>query len=896
MRHLLLFVALPLLAQYQSINLSGGTAGTATIPASAPFQNLAEERVEFRIHAASALGGAGSNQVIEFAVGSWWIRQDSATSFRVYDGRAGVTTFTDVDISANPDAACRYQRIVNQQIRLECWNAVTGVRFLNTGLATPTTAPSWNGSAILGQANVRAAIAFFRVFNTSLPANSPPPSSNDAAANAAILDWRFEGNLNASAGGVNWTRAGSTYISTPSVLPQAQITQTSAPTWVNGSGYGLGRVGQPVGLSGDTSTSDTTLTYSWAIVSAPQPTRLSAYTAATTALTPPVFGQYEIRLVIRDQNNQTSTASIKVGASVSDAAGALPNDIAPDLMPFLGRLTRSGTAPWTEYDRDEFYYAIQIQPQLAAAPWPFNTPGAGTISYTNGSATITGTGTSFLSTFACNNTDHIAIWYPRQSPRTGIGRRVINVVSCASNTQMTVGVAWVDSTGTTTGAQYSQVPGAVIGQWAGGSANWNYYDVVLAMYRAWARTGIEDIRTSARAFADQWMVWPLDQGYACDPSRFACSAIRLRALAGMMARAIDGRPEYWPMIYRLTDDQFSFFDGQLNNTRTDYDVREIGYQTWYYALHAKWDPDATRRADALNKARTWGDQWWIYKQANVVGTGRTVPDGSWPMTLDASQQYVGIGNLPWQEAFPTRALLALYDADPQTKWITAAYSNIDWQAQHSWCGGSLYSAYFTQAEGQPTGTCTISGLGAIRCTGAPTVCPSGQSGNRQLSAEYQSTFARRCALTGSTADCDRAIGYLGRTFGQLGGSGSDGAWSEYGVDLPVNGGAWDQLGKRFGFASGAGEAARAIGDVQAPYAAQSRTVTMSVAVPAGATATSVTITRPVGTSSTISCPATAGIATCSIPVDLAQGDVLCQVRHTVPGGERVSDVAPLRLQ
>ena len=78
-----------------------------------------------------------------------------------------------------------------------------------------------------------------------------------------------------------------------------------------------------------------------------------------------------------------------------------------------------------------------------------------------------------------------------------------------------------------------------VSNWTNGNNNWNYYDGgVLAAYRLYYRTGIDDHLAAARRMADLWWTYGLDHGNQIPYPRIA-------AIHGMVMRALDGRPEMW---------------------------------------------------------------------------------------------------------------------------------------------------------------------------------------------------------------------------------------------------------------------------------------------------------------------------------------------------------------
>jgi hypothetical protein len=72
------------------------------------------------------------------------------------------------------------------------------------------------------------------------------------------------------------------------------------------------------------------------------------------------------------------------------------------------------------------YYTVEYETQ-----GQMTTNGPGTVSITQGSPSVTGVGTTFLTTFACNGSDYFA-------PRNGYSDDILRVASCESDTSLTL--------------------------------------------------------------------------------------------------------------------------------------------------------------------------------------------------------------------------------------------------------------------------------------------------------------------------------------------------------------------------------------------------------------------------------------------------------------------------
>ena len=145
----------------------------------------------------------------------------------------------------------------------------------------------------------------------------------------------------------------------------------------------------------------------------------------------------------------------------------------------------------------------------------------------------------------------------------------------------------------------------------------NYYDSVLVHYQNYYRTGLDDHLEAARKLADLWWVF-MDEGRGFNGTDVAPRQI---GIAGLMLRAMDGRPEMWPAIKRYMDYMHSVWLGpRLNYDSIYYGVRESGYMVHYCALMAKAYPDEAVRDDYKKKALDASTIYFVRLQQ---------PDGSW---------------------------------------------------------------------------------------------------------------------------------------------------------------------------------------------------------------------------------------------------------------------------
>jgi hypothetical protein len=149
--------------------------------------------------------------------------------------------------------------------------------------------------------------------------------------------------------------------------------------------------------------------------------------------------------------------------------------------------------------------------------------------------------------------------------------------------------------------------------------NRNYYDLGLALYTLYYRSGDPQHLALARKVADSWWQVPnINNGTQPIENSLAP---RGASLGGLMLRALDGRPEMWPWIVEYTRYMFQVWVGaRVNNNQLHYGVRDGGYMLLYAAWLAKVHPDPVIRAEFLGKARQAATQYYARLQ---------YPDGSW---------------------------------------------------------------------------------------------------------------------------------------------------------------------------------------------------------------------------------------------------------------------------
>ncbi len=659
---LLLFATLMVNGQSYS-GLFNGSSTLSFTPSSAAAQQFGSYRIDFRIASFSVLnrvqGIVGNNSDTQCV-----LVQDTL-DIRCRNWHGGDPSI-QINLAGRTDVRVRYQRDNSTKLEsLEVWNgdgsgyvAVTRpIAPMQFNAVTQNFVGSvWgSGSEFIGR------IDFVRWYSSTLPLNSTiPPDVISPPAN--ILDLEFDNNLlDTSSGTLAITLAGSSipFSLNPAIAPVARVVGSSVKT------------GSIAILDGSGSTSLSSikpLVSSWTCVSSPSPCVITQSDSLVASLSASSPGTYQVELTVRDDNGRVGVTTVEIGSVPSDNFGRviLPS---PEIELSIGPLTQNGSSPWEWFDKTEIAAADSILSAIPASPG--DTPLSGSISVEQGSSTITGSGTSFRTQFACNGSDRLMIHYP--VPGEAPGRRVYTVVSCASDSQMTIYPAY-DASSNANGVQFARASEQELSQWVNGSNNWNYYDAVMALYRAYYRTGFDRYRKAARSLADKWYVYPLDRGRAWKTgSAYYMLAPRTQAMTGIMLRANDGKPEYWDAITTMGEWGNTWLSGWYpwNHLKEVGELREQGYVSLATAQIAILHPSASVRTRFSNYALAQFNNYWRPTQ-NL--------NGGWYFSLGANQNYYGLGTLAWQGAFAGTYLVALHRLTGNSEVLSSLKKYADFMA------------------------------------------------------------------------------------------------------------------------------------------------------------------------------------------------------------------------
>ncbi|MDP8990430.1 MAG: hypothetical protein M3N41_10185, partial [Acidobacteriota bacterium] len=341
------------------------------------------------------------------------------------------------------------------------------------------------------------------------------------------------------------------------------------------------------------------------------------------------------------------------GQVAVNAAGIVQTGLPAAQDNLLGPLIPYGNSPWIYGDLAEVAVANNMAPAALAAAPTLGTALPGTVSWTGGNVIAT---TVDLSTQLAGKSWVAFAWNSLDGAGTGralcpISSVAASTITCAENLfePASSGVtAYLlpppDSHGLDFQAWTTENPSTV----------WNYYDVAIALYRLYYRTGNATYQTQARAYADITWQWTLDHGYRS-------VAPRASTMVSQFFRALDGHSERLPGLYNWISFQVPRWANPAGSPNID--NREAGYELWNVALGAKVDPDPTRHAQYCSWLSTYANTW------NAVQSA----DGSWgeneyalnPSYVSApkafSAPFVHQG-APWREAINVKAMQAAYES------------------------------------------------------------------------------------------------------------------------------------------------------------------------------------------------------------------------------------------
>jgi len=262
----------------------------------------------------------------------------------------------------------------------------------------------------------------------------------------------------------------------------------------------------------------------------------------------------------------------------------------PKVAFILGPLLVDGSTdnPWAQFDTKAKATGLEYGTK-APSHYPRSTL-TGTVSISNGSPTLTGSGTSFLTQVGLYNRLYVN--------DAGTFRGPVFASSIDSDTQITLTANWPHTT-VSGGAWKSNGTDSGLTDSSYFDSFTHYYDLAQSMYILYYRTGDTAYRALARTAADAWYSGRPNGGVGSGDYGIAP---REGFMAGLMLRALDGRPEMWDFIERWVDYQFNAWVWlRRNNSTLYYGVRDGAFALLYSALLASILPDTYRNtADTAN--------------------------------------------------------------------------------------------------------------------------------------------------------------------------------------------------------------------------------------------------------------------------------------------------------
>src|SRR2546421_971406 len=359
----------------------------------------------------------------------------------------------------------------------------------------------------------------------------------------------------------------------------------------------------------------------------------------------------------------SSEAANRLGLSNDDlnlpqtAADQLVNYPSPQIAFICGPQLKSGSrlnpAPWFDQTaREQGISHGENTPRIAPiGPMTLSKDKnewinviAGQVSVSQGSAIVTGKGTRFTLDIDPVGPAPRFDGHLRIRDATGV-ERSFKVRSVESDTRLTLAAPW----------SFPSVSGAIADTFqddhrTGANVDHyylsNYYDTALVQYINHYRSGDPKFLGYARKSADAfWHSMWIGDGTTTGGINHLPP--RSQAFAGLMVRALDGRPEFWDYLYgeiRAT------FDNWLKRRRNDsslyYDIREDGYAQLYAVILARVLPDRyPLYANGTLMPPTGVANDGAQKRAALVADAEDIalnffgrlqkPDGSWRWSVDA---------------------------------------------------------------------------------------------------------------------------------------------------------------------------------------------------------------------------------------------------------------------
>lgn len=409
----------------------------------------------------------------------------------------------------------------------------------------------------------------------------------------------------------------------------------------------------------------------------------------------------------------------------------------------LGPQVPSGTATITGaswFDSNAIDKGLQFGAVFPASP-PYR-PLTGTVSLTQGSNLVTGTGTQFLTDFpAPVNRFNFFVTAIDGSLKTYF------LTSVNSNTSLTLSQPWQSAT------QSNRPFATATGDEMNLFLDMNYYDQAQVQYINHYRTGDVRYRDYARKIADSWWLAPfVDQGRASFNNQIAPRSVSLN---GLILRALDGRPEMWSWTTDFARQAFDLWVGQrVNNSELYFGVREGGYCLLFITNLAVVHPDAATRAEFTTKALNAAVNYYARLQ---------FPDGTWRWV--DPDFWTGMAMQPFHVGILLEGLIAVHRLTGNGVVRSAIIKAVEALYQIGFNPNQWDAMYYQIFGAFLDGTSCATGCGLAAGTYPGPFGTVGEA--RQLNATCIHSFGYAYAITGDTKFRNWGDEIFGATFGDV---------------------------------------------------------------------------------------------------------------------------------
>jgi len=509
-------------------------------------------------------------------------------------------SFTDVVVVLQRDTA-------NMRMTLEIWDTQSSGYLSATVGLDSLGSQTLYGYGTSAPCHANATVSNAKLFSVVQPLGTPP-----STATGDYFNWVLNSSLTDTGPyTLTLTDATASYSSVPSRAP---IARAGADQSVKSSTAGT------ASAVGSWSPNGASLTYTWTQTSG-SCTSLSGTSTVTLSFTSAsAFGECVFQVAVDD--GTSSTDSTSAGVVVLDANNVVQYPSSTITQIFLPQI-HYGNSVWPYLDNRNAFMADFFGGSLATEARyqnTWDTALGGTIAFSSAGSSITGTGTNFRGDFCDGSGNPLVSSVTAIIPWVTISgklmKKFFEVASCADDTHMTVYGALPS---TETSVQYAV--NLTYNSWVNGSENNNYYDVVLAHYALYYRTGLTKYRDYARTLAERWWSNPgIYKGRVCLLGYGAfgsCPPPRVRALTGVMWWLYETSGDWADMYTFLTD---YVLPNEVAIVTTIADDREAGYSLMQIATAALLGDNPTTNATYASAASTSVDARWV-PQMNASGGG-----------------------------------------------------------------------------------------------------------------------------------------------------------------------------------------------------------------------------------------------------------------------------------